>query len=226
MVEFILQFIFRTIICSIVAFIVVWICKDKIKIYSVPKLLSITVSTVATALVTTKLLAIVEGLMIDVWAANRMYGVFIILPPILFALARLFRLDKRNYLDLVAVAIITALFLNRVLCLINGCCDGKHIFSTEYFWPVREMELLFFIVIFVILFKKIKTSNGELFPILMISYGFFRFIIEWLRVANEFALGLHIAHLWSVLCILGGLSIYLEMKANMEMCGNKLKGRS
>ena len=49
---------------------------------------------------------------------------------------------------------------------------------------------------------KDKTS-GYVYPIYMLSYGIFRFIIEFMREANSHSV-LHIGHIWSIISILVG----------------------
>ena len=140
------------------------------------------------------------------------YGVYIIAPVILLAL---YRRDRSSIFDAFALYVLPSLFLQRIRCLFNGCCGGIQIAQTGMHWPVREAELLFYAVMLVILLRQFHNGAqpGILFPILMMSYGSFRFVEEFFREGNGL---LHMAHLWSVLTILIGYSIYIEIRKHKK----------
>jgi prolipoprotein diacylglyceryltransferase len=122
--------------------------------------------------------------------------------------------------DLLALYAVPSLFLQRVCCLIAGCCQGNLIPGTEMRWPTRELELVFYVLLFVYFLRKEKSETfikGSLFPILMISYGTFRFLEEGFREADGTSFA-HMAHLWSILAIIIGVCIYTELTHNR---GNK-----
>lgn len=143
------------------------------------------------------------------------YGVYFLAALAVFVCAKLTRQNARGYLDLFALYAIPSLFLMRCNCILSGCCTGKNIFGTQIHWPTRESELVFFVVFFLVLLRLERKNEvpGQLFPILMVSYGCFRFINEWFRTGDELVWKLHLAHIWSIICIGIGLSIWLELKS-------------
>ncbi len=142
------------------------------------------------------------------------YGMYLICPLFIFLL---FRKNHREIFDSLAVYVLPSLFLQRIRCFFSGCCYGKligiNIFNTDiYRWPTRESEMVFYIVMLLFFIKEKKHNNiktGAMFPLLMICYGAFRFVGEFFR---EGAGIIHIAHLWSVLTVIIGASIYVEYK--------------
>lgn len=146
------------------------------------------------------------------------YGIYLFAAPILLLLAKLLHLDGRAYLDLFALYAVPSLFLMRCNCLIHGCCIGKPLFQTGLRWPTREAELVYYIVVLVVLWRLAKKSEipGQLFPLLMISYGCFRFVDEWFREGERILFAMHISHIWSVLTAVIGLSIYYEFRMRAE----------
>ena len=86
--------------------------------------------------------------------------------------------------------------------------------NTGLHWPVRVAELIFFVVIFVVMLRMERKNElpGQLYPVLMISYGVFRFVAQWFRDAKPFVFGMHYAHVWMIIIILVGLSIYFELR--------------
>ena len=103
-----------------------------------------------------------------------------------------------------------------VNCLISGCCQGQvipFIHSHTVRWPTRETELVFYAVLltFAIIGVIKNKTNGTLYPLYMIAYGIFRFVIEWFRVTEHTIGPFHISHFWSLLALIIGASVYFEI---------------
>ena len=150
------------------------------------------------------------------------YGVYLIAP--LFFLF-VFRGTKRaEIFDTLALYVIPSLFLQRCSCFVAGCCLGAHIPGSTALWPTRELELIFYVIAFVLFLRKEKSDNyvkGALFPLLMTAYGIFRFIEEFFRDADTTSI-VHLAHLWSILSIFAGAGVYIELKK--QAADGKKKG--
>jgi len=146
------------------------------------------------------------------------YGIYFICPLMLMLLAKVCNLRISNIFDIFALYALPSLFFLRCNCLISGCCGGKEIFDTGIHWPTREAELIFYIVMLIFLLKREKknVSGGTLFPLLMVSYGSFRFIEEWFRISSG-AGAVHPAHIWSLIAAAIGLSIYFELQSPKRM---------
>ena len=139
------------------------------------------------------------------------YGVYFLCPLFLLLITPKGR--KAGILDCLAFYAVPSLVLQRVSCFITNCCYGNHLFSVSFKWPVRESEILFYILIFLFLLKKEKDQNvkeGALFPYLMIGYGIFRFINEFFRYTEGGGL-FHLAHVWSLLSVIAGWSVLSEL---------------
>ena len=161
-----------------------------------------------------KLLGFVEGLLGTQGGTVRIYGVFFFESLILLMIAKLIHLNVGGFFDSLAVVSIPSMFFGRIGCIVEGCCGGKMIPGTSLRWPTRESELVFYLIIFVV-FLHLERANhkkGQLFPLLMIVYGCFRFINEFFRTGSILTFGLHLAHIWSILCVMIGASILFEMK--------------
>ena len=112
----------------------------------------------------------------------------------------------------------------RVNCLISGCCLGRLIPGTQYRWPTREAELIFYAVLlpcFIIRSKKTEPA-GSLWPIYLTSYGAFRFVTEFFRESETGSL-FHLSHLWAVLSLLIGISVLLEQNRRKYIQSNHVK---
>ena len=75
--------------------------------------------------------------------------------------------------------------------------------------------MVFYLVFLAIMVPKIykKQANGKAFPIYMMGYGIVRFFSEFFR-ESSFTSVFHLAHLWSLLSIAIGFSIYATVSGN------------
>lgn len=146
------------------------------------------------------------------------YGVYFFAALMIWGAATFLKLNVAAYMDTFALYAIPSLFLMRCNCMLSGCCLGKYIPGTEMRWLTRETELLFFIVLFLLLLRMEKRQDvpGQLFPVMMMAYGGFRFLNQWFRVGDAITLGLHLSHIWSILCLGIGGCIWFELKLRAE----------
>lgn len=151
------------------------------------------------------------------FSAISTYGVYFICPFFLLAFAKIGRREIRGLFDVFALYAMPSLFLIRCNCLMAGCCGGTEIPGTNLHWPTREAEMLFYIFMLFFLIRREKNGavRGTAFPLLMICYGGFRFVEEWFRDLPG-AGTIHLAHLWSLIAIAAGCSIYFELKTHEE----------
>ena len=172
------------------------------------------------SLAATMLLAVIEALLSGSTpnlGAVSVMGVYLFAPFGILAAAKVFRWKKEDAFDLYALYAVPSLFLMRINCLISGCCLGKHIGSSSLRFPTREMEMGLYAVLFslFLLRDKDKNQRGTLFPFLMLTYGVFRFIIEWFREGSG-GIPLHLSHLWAVLIAVVGYAWYTERRKRAE----------
>jgi prolipoprotein diacylglyceryltransferase len=162
-----------------------------------------------------KLFAFLEG---GGFSGMSLYGAIIFLPLVYYSCARLSKRDVSAVFDIFTVCIIVTLLFARMNCLAAGCCLGLVIPGGESMrFPTREAELLFYIVLYIIFRKKVgkKQYKGKIYPYYMISYGAFRFVVEFFRETEMRWKWFHISHIWSLLAIVAGISaIYLIDKHN------------
>ena len=178
------------------------------------------VSTLA-ALLFALLEAVLSGRGVSFGAVS-VYGVYLLAPFILLLLFRILRIPLSDGFDLFALYAPVSLIMMRVNCLFSGCCTGTVIPGTPLRWPVREAEIVFYLIVLIIFIRSEKhlKKAGRYFPLLLVSYGLFRFIIEWFR-ESEAASRLHPAHLWSVISVIAGFSILFEINSKLARKGTK-----
>ena len=166
------------------------------------------VSSLATALVFAKLEALLTGGSVGSGAVST-YGIYLIAPFILMLAAKLLKLNTAGVMDVFA------------LYAMPSFCTGLPMFQTGLCWPVREAEMVFYVVMFIVFWRMLKKNEipGQIFPLLMISYGVVRFILQWFR--DDGVAGVSISHIWSVICAVIGLALLMEFKARAEKQARK-----
>ncbi len=144
------------------------------------------------------------------YGAISSFGIYFVCPLLISLLFK--SLNKNEVFDMYAIYVCPSMVFQRFHCLVSGCCSGIQFFHTAYCWPTRESEIFFYLFMLFYFYrekKKEQIKDGIMFPILMICYGLFRFINEFFRIGEGV---FHLAHIWSVLCLISGYSFFTEIK--------------
>ena len=146
-----------------------------------------------------------------------LFGGIYFMPIYYYFLTKILKRKAAQIFDVFAICIIFTLMCARVGCIISGCCQGRLIPGMDIHYPTREAEILFYIVLLVVLSKRVLKggTKGEIYPIYMIAYGIFRFFDEFFRARSNSTI-VHPPHFWALLCLIIGVSIYIELKVTEE----------
>lgn len=158
-----------------------------------------------------------------------LFGGVFFMPLFYWGVAKLAKQKAADVFDVFTICLVFTLMCARLNCMISGCCLGAHIpieGLTHLRFPTRELELLFYVLLLSRLWRKVLSGSarGMIYPIYMISYGIFRFVTETLRVSNRTDSILHISHLWALLSLGIGISIYGELQKKEKKTGGRRNG--
>lgn len=158
-----------------------------------------------------------------------LFGGVFFMPLFYWGVAKLAKQKTADVFDVFTICLVFTLMCARLNCIISGCCLGAHIpieGLTHLRFPTRELELLFYVLLLSRLWRKVVTGSarGMIYPIYMISYGIFRFVTETLRVSSRADSILHISHLWALLSLGIGISIYGELQKKEKKTGGRRNG--
>lgn len=158
-----------------------------------------------------------------------LFGGVFFMPLFYWGVAKLAKQKAADVFDVFTICLVFTLMCARLNCMISGCCLGAHIpieGLTHLRFPTRELELLFYVLLLSRLCRKVLSGSarGMIYPIYMISYGIFRFVTETLRVSNRTDSILHISHLWALLSLGIGISIYGELQKKEKKTGGRRNG--
>ena len=174
------------------------------------------------SLIAVKALALIEvGFDVSKAANMRLYGAIFVLPELSYFIAKITKRDPALVVDIMGVCATIGLFTVRINCLIAGCCKGILITPQGTVrLPLVEIEMLLCVVLCLCFWNKVykRQTKGIAYPIIILIYSIFRFIIEWFREEYTGQLGVfHLAHIWSLIAILGSaITIYLINKNNKQ----------
>lgn len=155
-----------------------------------------------------------------------LFGGVFFMPLFYWGVAKLAKQKAADVFDVFTICLVFTLMCARLNCIISGCCLGAHIpieGLTHLRFPTRELELLFYVLLLSRLWRKVLSGSarGMIYPIYMIAYGIFRFVTETLRVSNRTDSILHISHLWALLSLGIGISIYGELQKKEKKTGGR-----
>ena len=155
-----------------------------------------------------------------------LFGGVFFMPLFYWGVAKLAKQKTADVFDVFTICLVFTLMCARLNCIISGCCLGAHIpieGLTHLRFPTRELELIFYVILLSRLWRKVVTGSarGMIYPIYMISYGIFRFVTEMLRFSDRTDSILHVSHLWALLSLGIGISIYGELRKKGKKTGGR-----
>lgn len=155
-----------------------------------------------------------------------LFGGVFFMPLFYWGVAKLAKQKTADVFDVFTICLVFTLMCARLNCMISGCCLGAHIpieGLTHLRFPTRELELLFYVILLSRLWRKVLSGSarGMIYPIYMISYGIFRFVTETLRFSDRTDSILHVSHLWALLSLGIGISIYGELQKKEKKTGGR-----
>lgn len=158
-----------------------------------------------------------------------LFGGVFFMPLFYWGVAKLAKQKTADVFDVFTICLVFTLMCARLNCIVSGCCLGAHIpieGLTHLRFPTRELELIFYVILLLRLWRKVLSGSarGMIYPIYMISYGIFRFVTETLRVSSRTDSILHISHLWALLSLGIGMSIYGELQKKEKKTGGRRNG--
>lgn len=158
-----------------------------------------------------------------------LFGGVFFMPLFYWGVAKLAKQKAADVFDVFTICLVFTLMCARLNCIISGCCLGAHIpieGLTHLRFPTRELELIFYVLLLSRLWRKVLSGSarGMIYPIYMISYGIFRFVTETLRFSDRTDSILHVSHLWALLSLGIGISIYGELQKKEKKTGGRRNG--
>ena len=135
------------------------------------------------------------------WGGNNIVRIFIWIPVIAWPICRLMKLDWARTCQFLAPCPAIVQGISHYGCIFEGCCHGYP--SAHGIWnpqldcrtfPIQPIEacVAVAVVIFVLIRqRKLKyRSDGLTYPLMLILFGYSRFLLEFLRDNEKLFLGI------------------------------------
>ena len=138
------------------------------------------------------------------------YGSVLFNPLLLMLAARIMKTKTSFFLDASAPAVCLMNTVMKINCMIAGCCEGvvlsiaKNGKVTRFPSQIVEGAVSLAITVMLIVMNEKKKLNGIVFPIFMITYGFCRFWLNFLRETTPVMFGLAFGNIWSIVSVAAG----------------------
>ena len=150
-----------------------------------------------------------------------LFGVFFFTPLFLFLISWIMKLKYLDLMDLLIPGILLELAFYRIGCTCAGCCYGIDVGwgisngIQDHLFPVQPLESVLDIGIFItvlLMFLKGTLRRGEPFYLTYCSYGFIRFVLEFLRQRTNVVGILSVSHFFALAVMIFGFAMFIYSK--------------
>lgn len=157
-----------------------------------------------------------------------LFGSVFFMPLAYWLGAKISKRQPKEVFDIFTPCMIFTLMCARINCILSGCCRGLPIPGTDgMHYPTREAEIVFYLILLAVLCPRIWKNKlqGRAYPVYMMCYGAFRFIIEFFR-ESKINGPFHMGHLWAVIALSLGIWIYVRMKKSKSKSVSEVTQKS
>ncbi len=140
------------------------------------------------------------------FGGRSLYGSIFLTTIAFVPVSRLLRICYGSALDICAPNVCVTLGFTKLLCVFDGCCQGRIIFDNVRF-PSQIVEMILFFGLATALLWLNKRQKRNLYPLFLVVYGILRFGLSYLReFAEPFLIGLPTGAFWSVCSVIIGVA--------------------
>lgn len=136
------------------------------------------------------------------------FGALFLTPLLMMPVGLVLRIPFSSLMDLCAPAECAMLAIMKVDCILQECCGGIVLFTTEagkeIHFPSQILEafLVAAIMLALMQLEKNKNNRGKIYPFYLILYGGVRFVINWFRAdISPFVWTLPAGNFWGLFAI-------------------------
>ena len=145
------------------------------------------------------------------WGGRSFFGALFLPPLAMIPIGLLLRYPYRKLIDICAPGECIMLALLKSKCYADGCCYGRVIRFDAHQGIVRfpsqlvelGTALILAVILMIVLFR--MKREGYIYPIYMVLYGVFRFVLNLFRETEPFFMGLPAGNMWSIVSFVLGL---------------------
>ena len=160
------------------------------------------------------------------WGGNNIVRTFVWVPVAAIPVSKLLKIDWKCSCDFLAPC-VPMIQVNHWGCIFAGCCHGypcswgvynpmldKNTFPTQFL----EAFAALIVVLIVIRYEKKKNyvSDGLAYPLMLMLFGYSRFLLEFLRDNEKIIFGVSTLALHALFMALIGTSVYFTLSERIK----------
>ncbi len=157
------------------------------------------------------------------FGGNNIVRIFVWVPLIALPFCKLFKLDFRTMCDYLAPVVCVQHGVSHFGCMFGGCCysyEWTHgIYNHELHYntfPIQPIEALVAVAIVLFIWLKEKKNKfevtGEYYPLMLILFGYSRFLLEFARDNDKLFLGISNLAIHALIMGIVGTAWYLTQR--------------
>ena len=157
------------------------------------------------------------------WGGNNIVRIFIWVPVVAYPFCKLMKLDWLTTCEFLAPCPAMVQGISHYGCIFKGCCQGYA--WTHGIWnpaldyktfPTQPIEACVAVAVVVFVLIRQKKQNykvdGLTYPLMLILYGYSRFLLEFLRDNNKLFFGISDLAIHALVMGLIGTAVYVTIK--------------
>lgn len=166
------------------------------------------------------------------WGGNNIVRTFVWVPVAVWLVGKLMKVDWMRGCDFVAPCVPMIQAVSHWGCIFVGCCHGYPFKWGIYnpaldikTFPCQPLEALVALAVVIIICRYEKKQNykptGLAYPLMLMLFGYSRFLLEFLRDNNKIVLGISDLAFHALFMAFVGTAVYMTMKEKMQASQNK-----
>lgn len=166
------------------------------------------------------------------WGGNNIVRTFVWIPLVVWLVGKPLKIEWARGCDFVAPCVPLIQAVSHWGCIFPGCCHGYPFkwgiynipLETKVF-PCQPLEALVALAIVIIICRYEKKQNysptGLAYPLMLMMFGYSRFLLEFLRDNEKIVLGISNLAFHALFMAFVGTAVYMTMKEKMQAAQNK-----
>lgn len=161
------------------------------------------------------------------WGGNNIVRTFVWVPLAVLLVGKIMKIEWARGCDFVAPCVPLIQAVSHWGCIFTGCCHGYPIewgiynpaLETKTF-PCQPLEALVALAIVIIICRYEKKrnyqTNGLAYPLMLMMFGYSRFLLEFLRDNSKIVLGISNLAFHALFMAFVGTAIYVTIKEQLQ----------
>ena len=161
------------------------------------------------------------------WGGNNIVRTFIWVPVAAWLVGKFMKIEWSRGCDFIAPCVPMIQAVSHWGCIFAGCCHGYEfkwgIYNPgldEKTFPCQPIEALVALAVVIFIYQYEKKNNyntgGLAYPLMLMLFGYSRFLLEFLRDNDKVIFGISTLALHALFMAFVGTAVYVTIKENLN----------